>query len=180
MSAGDAAALTLNQAGRHTLRVYDSGGDVGSYQLRLEWIAPWTKQCTSPAIACGSPVTGSLTVKDQALRIFEGEAGDEVWVSVVKTGGDSLFSPLVGVYRPGGTLLATVSAGDATALTLNQAGRYTLRVYDSGGDPGSYQLRLEWIAPWTKQCTRQVIGCGVPIVRTLEANDQDLWGFRER
>ena len=177
VSAGDAAALTLNQEGRYTLRVYDSGGDLGSYQLRLEWIAPWTKQCTSPVIACGNPVTGSLTENDQALRNFDGAPGDEVWVSAVKTGGEALFSPLVGVYRPDGTLLATVSAGDAAALTLNQAGRHTLRVYDSGGDLGSFQLRLEWIAPWTKQCTSQAIACGSPVTGSLTENDQALRTF---
>ena len=175
--ASDAATLTLSQTGRYTLRVYDSGGDPGSYQLRLEWLAPVAKQCPSQTIACGTPVTGTLVENDQALRGFDGAIGDVVWVSVVGTGGGTPFAPMVAVYRPDGSLQTSVYASDAATLTLSQTGRYTLRVYDSGGDPGSHQLRLEWLAPAGKQCTRQVMGCGIPVTRSLEINDQDLWGF---
>ena len=92
-----AGTLTLSQTGRYTLRVYDAGGDPGSYKLTLEWIAPMAKQCTSPSISCGAPVTSTLDVNDHDLRTFAGTAGDVVWVSVVGTAGACLRSPGDGV-----------------------------------------------------------------------------------
>jgi hypothetical protein len=178
VSYADAGTFSLNQTGYYTLRVYDlSGGDAGSYQLRLEWLAPVAKQCTSRPIGCGVPVLGSLGVNDQNLRVFEGTTGDKVWVSLVDTGGVTYFDPLVSVYRPDGSLLGSVSYADAEELLLNQTGVYTLRVYDSGGETGTYQLRLEWIAPAAKQCTAQPIACGTPQAGALTENDQALWTF---
>ena len=92
-----AGTLTLSQTGRSTLRVYDAGGDPGDYKLTLEWIAPVAKQCTSPSISCGAPVTSTLDVNDHDLRTFAGTAGDVVWVSVVGTAGAYLRSPGDGV-----------------------------------------------------------------------------------
>jgi len=174
----DSAVVTLPVTGRYTLRVYDSGGERGSYRLRLEWLAPTAKQCTALPVACGTPVNAALDINDQHLRSFDGVAGEVVWLSVAEVVEvDYGFSPLIEVFRPDGVLQSTVYETNGATLVLPLTGRYTLRVNDNGGDRGSYVLRLEWVAPTTRQCTAQAIACGSQVTASLDRNDQDLWGF---
>jgi hypothetical protein len=174
-----ANTVTLGQSGRYTLRVDDIGGDRGSYQLRLEWLVPTAKQCTSQAIACGAPVTSALSENDQRVYAFDATAGDVVWVSIVETAQIDLgFSPQLTLFRPDGTVQRLATLSGANTVTLGQSGRYTLRVDDIGGDRGSYQLRLEWLAPTAKQCTSQPLGCPTAqVAGDLDTNDHDLWVF---
>ena len=130
-------------------------------------------------IACGTPIQGDLPVSGEVdVYQFDGEAGDTVWLSLTETQqSDSGFAPQATVHRPDGAILANLYGTDPVVLTLGQTGRYTLRVYDSGGDRGSYRLRLEWLAPVNKQCITQPIGCGTPVIGALDNNDQNLWIF---
>ena len=85
------AQQTLNATGTYTLRVKESrlnfnpGTRRGTYDLRLEWIAPVSKQCTAAPIPCEQTKTATLGTVEENLYTFSGAAADVVWVSVLTT-----------------------------------------------------------------------------------------------
>ena len=129
------------------------------------------------ALSCGVPATATIAPGGQQdSYTFDGAAGDQVYVTLLKTGGDAQFAPGMTVYDPAGTVvLTTVTvSGLEPLLTLGATGTYVVQVHDWNGPTtpytGTYQLGLEWLTPVAKRCTvGTTLACGPTQARTLAA-----------
>jgi hypothetical protein len=124
-------------------------------------------------LLCGVPATATIAPGGQQdVYTFVGATGDQVYVTLLRTGGDAGFTPGVTVYDPAGNpVLDTATAsGLEPLLTLGATGTYVVQVHDWAAttNTGTYQLGLEWLTPVAKRCALgTTLGCGAPQTRTL-------------
>ena len=119
-------------------------------------------------LLCGVPATATIAPGGQQdVYTFAGTAGDQIYVTLLKTGGDAGFAPGVTVYDPAGNavLETATSSGVEPLLTLGTTGTYVVQAHDWAGttNTGTYQLGLEWLTPVAKRCAAgTTLGCGPP------------------
>ena len=156
----------LTATGAYTVEVHDWNGlsHTGTYELGLEWLAPAAKQCGGQVLTCGAPLTPAWPGGMRHDHFsFAGTAGDRLWLTLARTGGDAGYTPGVTVYDPNGNpvLDTATAAGIDPLLNLGVTGTYVLQVHDEAGttNTGTYTLAANWLLPAGKRCAVSPVGC---------------------
>lgn len=133
-------SCTADIAGSYTLLINDFGGtDIGDYALYVQRLN-LPVGCTAISFS-GLPSTGTITAAAETdCFTFNGKAGDQIRVRVVKTAG--AITPFQEVVTPDGTTLCKTIVSEATCQ-IQSDGPHTILVNDFGNtDSGTYQLTL--------------------------------------
>ncbi len=94
---------------------------------------------------------------------FAGTAGDRLWLTLARTGGDPGFTPGLTVYDPSGTVVLNTGTVSGIDSLLN-AGRHG-HLRGAGArragttNTGSYALAANWLLPSGKRCGVSPVGC---------------------
>ena len=141
--------VSLLSDGQYTLMVYESGGNhAGDYELHIAR-SPGANELG--VLSPGVSVSEFLTIGDIDSYTFIGVAGKAISFSMAETASSSSITPLIQIFRPGGSSLiqssGTVSAADSNVV-LPDSGTYTVVAADSGANhAGAYTLVFQGIEP---------------------------------
>jgi hypothetical protein len=121
-------------------------------------------------LRCNDVRNQSLGRGEQHLYTFEAEAGEVLYVTLHKTGGETFFGPRAWLYGPpaveGPPLLASVFG--QIRVEIHESGTHTLRVSDDNMfEVGSYVLGIHWLCPAAKQCAVTPLVCREGVNRGL-------------
>lgn len=133
-------SCTADTSGTYTLLINDFGGtDTGNFALYVQRLNQ-PVGCTAISFS-GSPSTGTITAAAETdCFTFNGKAGDQIRVRVIKTEGT--LTPFKEVVTSDGTTLCETIVDEVTCQ-IQTDGPHTILVNDFGNtDSGTYQLTL--------------------------------------
>ena len=148
-SEGFLDAVSLNQAGTYTILATDqNGNETGNFNIGLQRT---NNPANSTNINFGDTAAGSLDVGTN-LNSYNFSAQTNDKVSIVMTRTDGEINPVIRLYAPDGSLVKASgtsyydnhSEGLLDAVSLNQAGTYTILATDqNGNETGKFDLSLQ-------------------------------------
>lgn len=182
-SEGASVAFTATSSGVFTAIFSESGTDrENSYRVSLAISAgAFVGELGDGWIANGADVRGSIDFGDFDLWRFEASLGQSVRLGFGEISPDSYFAPVLEVYAPSGTLVASdvSDVGAAVGFMASETGEYRVIVYESDTDrQNSYQLSLAVAGrDFTAMADSGPLANGSTASGMLNYGDFDLWSF---
>ena len=137
---------------------------------------------TCPAIACGVPVTTTISsIGEIDCYGFSGTAGDVVSITESEPT-QPQFNTCWRLHRPDNAVVGTPECSGQRNVTLPATGVYTLEVYDNstggtGDATGTYSLGYAVVSDATNACDTP-IGCGDTVSSLIsDAAESDVYSF---